>query len=54
MSILNDDRRFGTDEERREWLQEVNYEYMKEQYNDEEENEYDRRTIHTIPRGCGF
>ena len=53
MSILNDDRRSGTDEERREWQQEVNYEYMKEQYNDEE-NEYDRRTIHALSRGCGF
>ena len=54
MSILNDDRRFGSDEERSEWQQEVNYEYRKEQYNDEEENEYDRRTIHALSRGCGF
>ena len=54
MSILNDDRQSGSDDQRREWLQEVNYEYRKEQYQDEEENEYERRTIYALSRGCGF
>ena len=31
MSILNDDRSFGTDEERREWKQEADYEYRKQE-----------------------
>ena len=35
MSILNDYRRYGTDEERAEWEQEVNYEYRKQDYDDE-------------------
>ena len=35
MSILSDDRRYGTDDERAEWKQEVNYEYRKQEYDDE-------------------
>ena len=36
MSIYNDDRRYGTDEERREWEQEMMYEARKQAYEDEE------------------
>ena len=35
MSIHNDDRQYGTDEERAEWKQEVNAEYRKQEYDDE-------------------
>lgn len=30
MSILNDDRRFGSDEERAEWQQEMKEEYRRQ------------------------
>ena len=36
MSIWNDDRRYGTDDERREWRQDVNSEYAREAYYDKE------------------
>ena len=36
MSIHNDDRQYGTDEERAEWKQELNWEYARQEY-------YDRR-----------
>ena len=39
MSILNDDRQHGTDEERQEWLQEVNWEYRREEYEDRKDGE---------------
>lgn len=39
MSILNDDRQYGTDEEREEWEQEVNREYRQQEANDEREGE---------------
>jgi len=32
MSIFNDYRRYGTDEEREEWMSEVKSEYAKEQW----------------------
>ena len=35
MSIHNDDRQYGTDEERREWEQELKAEYRKQEYDDE-------------------
>lgn len=39
MSILNDDRQYGTDEERQEWVQEVNSEYRREEYEDRKERD---------------
>lgn len=39
MSILNDDRQYGTDEERQEWLQEVNSEYRREEYEDRKDGD---------------
>lgn len=39
MSILNDDRSFGTDEERREWKQEADSEYRKQKYQDMDREE---------------
>lgn len=34
MSILNDSRRYGTDQEREEWESEMNWEYREENYPD--------------------
>ena len=34
MSIHNDDRQYGTDEERAEWMQELKSEYRKQEYED--------------------
>lgn len=39
MSILNDERRYGTDEEHREWKQEADYEYRKQEYQDMDREE---------------
>lgn len=36
MSILNDDRQYGTDEEREEWMQEVKREYREQEVKDNE------------------
>jgi hypothetical protein len=36
MSILNDDRQYGTDEEREEWMQEVKREYREQEAKDNE------------------
>ena len=36
MSILNDDRRFGSEEERAEWQQEMKEEYLRQEYFDRE------------------
>ena len=34
MSIHNDDRQYGTKEERSEWLQELTSEYRRQEYED--------------------
>lgn len=34
MSIHNDDRQYGSDKERKEWEQELAYEYRKQDYDD--------------------
>lgn len=34
MSIHNDDRQYGSEEERREWEQELKAEYRKQEYDD--------------------
>lgn len=34
MSILNDDRKYGTEEEREEWKREVKDEYRRQEYFD--------------------
>ena len=36
MSIFNDDRQDGSDEQRREWMEEVKQEYRREQGREEE------------------
>ena len=44
MSILADDRQYGTDEERAEWIQERDYEYRKQESMDRdrmEDEEYE-------------
>ena len=41
MSILTDDRQYGTDEERVEWIQERDYEYRKQESMDRDKMEDD-------------
>lgn len=43
MSLFNDDRRYGTDKERREWKQELDYEYRRQEARDREQEESKER-----------
>lgn len=45
MSIHNDDRQYGTDEERREWEQELKAEYRKQEYDDRCEESEDEEQV---------
>ena len=61
MSILNDSRQHGTDEEREEWMQEVKREFRRDEAREEEREEvkeyardYKRRRRICNHCGCKF